>query len=608
MNSGTFSRKDFRRVINSLKTLYRQSSEIRLSDETSIDLTIAMITLKMLAARLGTDWSALSTADAMLGSLDDAAKNRSDIYARYSEVFRMTDKDGRHIVFDFRDLAENEISHGGGLLTGAHGIIAALPDEELSFDVFGDVYESLAGNRTRSALGQFFTPRHIIRAIVRMFFSPADIKDIIVNRKTVADCCCGTGGFLTETFRYMKDLCAGAEKETDISELAGSIFVGYDIDANSIARAKVNMALAGGGFSDIRKLNTLTDIPKMKDCIDFIVTNVPYGKGDFAYSDPDSDYGFLRGNSIRRLETSFLLKITDMLRPGGRAAVIVPEGILEVPALAQFREYLLERCAVEAVISLPAYAFASYTKWKTYVLFLRKRDTGLSSVDDVIAKNENVWAYIVDNDGYANSDKRFRTGLTDENGAFLHDELSPYCGMPSVIEQHFREKDEDTVMLWKNEWNEEIHGRKYGYINIHGIAEKKTAVYDMIKNEDIGSILKNEAEQRRLLTEDEHILLCSMLKTGRKGIVKPKKKDLLSDDGELLPEYGTILDAIGIQYDAESGRFFDLNRQHTVYSLPLAPERYFRNRRQETVTLEELTAKTEEIKAEIKKLFGDAAL
>ena len=608
MSSRTFSRKDFRRVINSLKTLYRQSSEIRLSDETSIDLTIAMITLKMLAARLGTEWSDLGTAGAMLGFLEDAAKNRSDIYAGYSEVFRMTGKDGRHIVFDLRDLAENEVSHGGKLLTGAHDIIAALPDEELSFDVFGDVYESLAGSRTRSALGQFFTPRHIIRAIVRMFFPPADIKDIIKNRKTVADCCCGTGGFLTETFRYMQECCDSAEEKADVSLKSGNIFVGYDIDANSIARAKVNMALAGGRFADIRRLNTLTDTPGIRDCTDFIVTNVPYGKGDIAYSDPDSDYGFLRGNSIRRLETSFLLKITDMLRPGGRAAVIVPEGLLEVPALAQFREYLLERCAVEAVISLPAYAFAPYTKWKTYVLFLRKRDTGLSSVDDVIAKNENVWAYIVDNDGYANSDKRFRTGLTDEKGAFLHDELSPYCGMPSVIEQHFREKDEDTVMLWRNEWNEEIHGRKYGYINIHEIAEKKAAVYDMIKNEDIGSILKNEAEQRRLLTEDEHILLRSMLRTGRKGIVKPKKKDLLNDDGELLPEYGTILDAIGIQYDAESGRFFDLNRQQTVYALPLAPERYFRNRREEPVTLEELTARTEEIKAELKKLFGGASL
>lgn len=633
-----FTQSDFHSVINNLKTLYRQIPEIQNNDTLSINFTVAFIALKMIAVKTGNKWTELKSVADVLKLLDDSVGNGAQdmkIREKYKDVFEMKDRNGKTVVFDFKEIIESinareqEEHRINGRLNNnyesvimkIHDIIRTIPDDDVPVDLFGEVYECLANSGTKKELGQFFTRRHIIKAIVRMFFSEDDIENIVNSKKTIGDCCCGTGGFLTESFIHIKDYYERENGSTDgISDLASEIIVGYDIDASNIGRTRVNMTLAGDGFSDIKRVNTLTaplsDNPmqnsgEIRKNMDFILTNVPYGKGDFAYTgvDPETDYEYLRSNNIKRLELNFVLKIIDMLKDGGRASIIVPEGLLEAPSLASFREYLLEKCRIDAIISLPPAAFAPYTKWKTYVIFITKRRRPLKNMEEVISMEENIWCYIVDNDGYANSDKRFRTGLTDENGKWLHDELSHYkdnnnIDHPSLIEQCYDAKREDKEMIHKDEWGNPIVGKKYGKISIKDITKKQITVYDTVDEKTFGNLIKAEADNNTILSKEEHKILTSILNEGKKGYSKPKIKDFVDEDGNIIEGLEDVLNNLGLQYNSDEKKMYDLNSEHIIYSLPLVPEKYFRNEQKELITLEELKDSVSAITSMMNDLFN----
>lgn len=162
-----------------------------------------------------------------------------------------------------------------------------------------------------------------------------------------------------------------------------------------------------------------------------------------------------------------------MLRPNGKCLIIVPDGILEAPTLINLRIWLIKNCKIEKVIGLPRYQFAPYTHEKTYVLFLRKRSKPIK-LESI--KTERVWMCIVDKDGYANSDKRFRTGKKDENAKFLHDELSLWRDKSgayhsSVLEENWNKKIQPTNEKYFDFDDKEIRGLKYGYVGMDQINE-----------------------------------------------------------------------------------------------------------------------------------------
>lgn len=633
-----FTQKDFHKIISELKIIYRQAPEIQNNDETSINFTIAFITLKMIAFKTGKSWDELKKVSDIIEFIENTVGSKAtdaNMRDKYAAVFVMKDKrDDSTILFNFknvletiekREIEEHRINGVASsdeytsIILDVHDALSKIPDGELPIDLFGEVYECLASGNTKIALGQYFTRRHIIKAIVRMFFSDDDIEDIVENKKTIGDCCCGTGGFLTESFKYIKQYYEqkNGNKE-DLTKLASDIIIGYDLDPNIIGRARVNMTLAGDGFSDIKTANTLTaplsdhtttNSAEIRGNINYILTNIPYGKGKVAYNNINSDYDFLRTNNVKRLELNFVLKIIDMLKDGGRASIIVPEGLLEAPSLATFREYLLLRCQLETIISLPQAAFAPYTKWKTYVIFLKKRTRGLDSIEQILEKNERVWAYIVDNDGYANSDKRFRTGLRGKKGEWLHDELSSYVDYDgithsSLIEYHYEAKDEDIKKEWKNEWGESIFGKKYGYIDFSDVLKDKMLVCDTLDEKAIGELLKEEAENNQVLSKEEHNKLKKCLRPNRSGYSKPKKGDLFDNNGNILPAIETALDALGVFYDEEDDKFYDRNSEHTVYRLSLSPERYFRRLKDSELSSKELAKRINEMEKKAKKLFS----
>lgn len=637
------TQKEFHNIINNLKTLYRQIPEIQNNDDISINFTIAFIGLKMVMEKSKKElnekeWDSIKDSKDILDILEKIIGDTADkkIKKKYQDIFKIVDKDDK-VKFDFykqlkdiraRENTENNESikeeidknsnkkKNESTLMKIHKAIEEINStNDLPIDLFGEVYECLASKKTKSMLGEFFTRRHIIKAIVRMFFSSKDIKDIIKYKKIIVDPACGTGGFLTESFKYIKNYCEKEKKlsKKEISELANKIIVGYDINANSIGRTRINMILAGDGFSDIDRYNTLQanwynqkENSGIKKDVDYVLTNVPYGQGDYAVSNKESDE-FIKNNKNKRLELNFVLKIIEMLKEGGRASIILPEGLLEAPTLSNFRDYLLRQCKIETIISLPKFAFAPYTKWKTYVIFLEKREKILETIEKVINKNEKIWCYIVDNDGYANSNKRFPTALKGDNGEWLHNELERYidCNQQeqlSKIEVAFENKLEDEKEIYLNEWNEEIKGKKYGFISINDIVQKKYINYKALSIKEINARLKNEANNKNKLSNENYKFLISRMIKNDSGY--SIKEENYIEKGKIKKDFFSIFEELEIMYDEENKKFYDLNNEEFVYALPLIPEKYFRRKEIKEITLEELEEQIFKIENNLKELLG----
>ena len=361
------------------------------------------------------------------------------------------------------------------------------------FDLFGEVYESLANNKTKSDLGQYFTKRHIIRPLVNMMLRPNDLEGIINKYKKICDPFCGTGGMLTESFNHIRTYCNEKYPSLDTSEIAKKVIYGYDVIESNVGKTKINMTLAEDGYSVIEQRDSLTTL-NQEECFDYIITNVPYGAGesdgivhnisDVKVIKENDDKAkiinrirtFERDNNTQKLEYNSLIKVVQLLKEGGKAIVIVPDGLLENPSFSKMREWLLVKCKIDMIISIPKYAFAPYTKEKTYALFLQKRisydEEQVECLLD-IPKDERIYAYILDNDGYANSDKQYETSLRDDKGVPKHNEVTEYFDNNgdfhiSILEQICKSRQEDTEEHF-NEWGEKINGKKYGYIDVQTI-------------------------------------------------------------------------------------------------------------------------------------------
>ena len=272
---------------------------------------------------------------------------------------------------------------------------------ESDFDFFGLIYESFANTQLKKDFGEFYTPRHIIRTMVRLLLSEEKSFRTLV----ICDPACGTGGFLVEALLFLENNYELAEGLTDevLDSLKKKTFFGYDTnDKVAIPFARTNMMMADDGGTNILHKDSLLELPEGE--YHYVLANVPYG----AYNGDAPITAFSYTNN-RRFELLFIEKIVKSLRQGGRAAVIVPDGLVEATSYKSFRQKLLFDAEVEAVISLPSFVFEPYTGEKTYILlFKRKLDTQRGKIQD-----NPIWHYIVDNDGFQNGKKRYHINEND---------------------------------------------------------------------------------------------------------------------------------------------------------------------------------------------------
>ena len=232
--------------------------------------------------------------------------------------------------------------------------------------------------------GQFRTPRHIIDMMVAI---TAPQKN-----ETVLDPACGTAGFLISAYKYIKacnkDKDGNSTLTADDKNRMISNFAGYDISPDMVRLSRVNMYFHGFTKPQISEYDTLTSLDKWDDYYDVIFANPPFmtPKGGII---PHSRYRV----SAKRAEVLFVDYIAEHLNPTGRAAVIVPEGIVFQSATAykNLRKYIVEDGLLYAVISLPAGVFNPYSGVKTSILLM----------DKTLAKQRDSILFVkLNNDGY----------------------------------------------------------------------------------------------------------------------------------------------------------------------------------------------------------------
>ena len=295
----------------------------------------------------------------------------------------------------------------GSLMATAVNAIEEMPLTEA--DAKGDLYEYLLSKLSTAGIaGQFRTPRHISLAMIQLIDpQPTDI---------VCDPACGTAGFLVGVMQYLREKFSSlALIETDAEgsrhfpgdllepyreHIQNGLLHGYDFDQTMLRIAAMNLLLHGVESPAIVQQDTLSSSfserhpREAKDRFTIIFANPPFkGQLDEENIDPS-----LRSHvKTKKSELLFLALILRMLQSGGRAAVIVPDGVLFGSSRAHtgIRELLLEQNQLEAVISLPAGVFKPYAGVSTAILLFTKGGS-----------TDRVWFYDVQADGFSLDDKR----------------------------------------------------------------------------------------------------------------------------------------------------------------------------------------------------------
>jgi type I restriction enzyme M protein len=295
------------------------------------------------------------------------------------------------------------------VLTQVVNLVDGLRLDQSDSDTKGDLFEHVLRQiKQAGELGQFRTPRHIIRAIVEM----VDPK----VGETVYDPAAGTAGFLVAAYNHMRlansSPKAIAEVEMDgkvqrrglgdklsasqVSALQSATFFGNDVDPKMVRLATMNLTLRGLPNVAIRLRNVLTttvdnekksELGLPVDGFNVVLANPPFS----GRVDKDRIVDDVKVGTTTSTELLFLKYMLDALRPGGRCGVIVPEGVLfgSTGAHKELRRQLIENHRVEAVMSLPGGMFQPYSGVKTSAVFFRKGGS-----------TERVLFLHVDNDGY----------------------------------------------------------------------------------------------------------------------------------------------------------------------------------------------------------------
>ncbi|WP_313405012.1 class I SAM-dependent DNA methyltransferase [Aeromicrobium sp.] len=258
-------------------------------------------------------------------------------------------------------------------------------------DTNGDLYEYLLSKIAAAGVnGQFRTPRHIIDLMVQMTAPrPGD---------EICDPACGTAGFLVAASEYVRDTHAEALLDShQRQQFHRSMFHGYDFDSTMLRIGSMNMLLHGIESPDIRYRDSLSEgASEDAEKYTLILANPPFA-GSLDYESTSKD--LQRVVKTKKTELLFLALFLKLLKPGGRAAVIVPDGVLFGSSKAHktLRQMLVEDQKLDAVVKLPSGVFRPYAGVSTAILFFTKTNSG--GTDD-------VWFYDVRADGFSLDDKR----------------------------------------------------------------------------------------------------------------------------------------------------------------------------------------------------------
>jgi type I restriction enzyme M protein len=338
------------------------------------------------------------------------------------------------------------------LLQEAVKIIEDLHISEQNADVQGDIYEYLLNQLSTSGKnGQFRTPRHIIRMITRMV-------DPKIGQR-ICDPAAGTSGFLTSAYEHIleqntsKDILSYDEEGkahnligdqiTDVKAhnfLKSKAINGFDNDITMVRIGAMNLMLHGIDEPNFRYSDVLSKSFDERNLYDVALANPPF-KGSIDESDINARFK----TKTKKTELLFLELIYDLLVMGGRAGVIVPDGVLfgTSNAHVQVRQLLVDSCQLQGIVSMPSGVFKPYAGVSTAVLLFTKG--GIT---------DKVWFYDMQADGFSLDDKRQKIAEND---------------IPNIIDEYHK---------WTSKPNKYVAPEKGGVVLVD-VEEIRKNKYDL---------------------------------------------------------------------------------------------------------------------------------
>lgn len=301
-------------------------------------------------------------------------KSGTDLTEHYMDTLRALGKEKNML----RDIYAGAISRFSNPvnLKRLVNLIDEIEWTGLNIDVKAAAYEGLlekSASEGKKGAGQYFTPRILIQSIVRcMKPDPRKSKDFAIH-----DPASGTGGFLVCAYEWLMEKTKGGLKRNEAKRILTSTYSGTELVPRPRRLALMNLYLHG--IQSNIYLGDAIYEPKRGGLYDCIMTNPPFGtKG--ANQAPNRD-DFTVSTSNKQL--NFVQHVMSILKPGGRAAIVVPDNVLFADQAGEVFKILTEDCDLHTVLRLPNGTFTPYSPGtKTNVIFFTKG-----------YPTENVWVY-----------------------------------------------------------------------------------------------------------------------------------------------------------------------------------------------------------------------
>ncbi|NNH66825.1 class I SAM-dependent DNA methyltransferase [Rhizobium laguerreae] len=373
-------------------------------------------------------------------------------------------------VFPFlREMAEAGTAHSEhmkgarftiptpGLLAKVVDMLAEIPLEDR--DTKGDLYEYMLGKIASAGQnGQFRTPRHIIKLMVELMKpTPQDV---------ICDPASGTCGFLVAAGEHLREHHSKLFMDTSLNKhFHNTMFHGYDFDQTMLRIGSMNMQLHGVEGADIRYRDSLSSSHgDDADKYSLVLANPPFA-GSLDYETTAND--LLAIVKTKKTELLFMALFLKLLKPGGRAAVIVPDGVLFGSSTAHraIRKMLVVDHKLDAIVKLPSGVFKPYAGVSTAIVFFTKTNSG---------GTDYVWFYDVQADGMSLDDKRQMLVPEEKFGPVPKEKLGAH--------EHAKNNLPDVVARWATRGGAEKNNPRTGQSFTVTRQEIAAADYDLSLN------------------------------------------------------------------------------------------------------------------------------
>lgn len=390
----------------------------------------------------------------------------------------------------------------------------------VSVEFKSDLFEEfLKGSNGIKLMAQFFTPRNIVRAIVDM----AQVYSM-TEGQSICDPACGVGGFIQEAIirrNVKEEFCI---RDTFSSSLK---FYGEDMDQHTIILAKASLTVLLSDYiydyrSDVDKIanyinktfhsmhkSTIGSLSATENQFDLILSNPPYvRKGLSVYHEFINNHETLTSfydTKTSSKEGLFVINIVKSLKPGGRAFVILPDGFFHTKSDNDLRQFVLENCFFDAIISLPARTFYTTAK-KTYILCITKKRRKTEK------QKYPVFNYILRDVGESLDAVRMNTSLDDINTLIIE-----FRKFKSLQENYQPGKDAKQIFL-----------KELDYYTVNNMWMCEALLSDAVKKE-LG------IKEEEILTEFEDVI--PLLEEMEKSFLDVKKEMEAIENKEYETEF-----------------------------------------------------------------------